>query len=512
MKQLLFLLAISVFGQTKFNPATEGLVDGCLVTCVDANGTVGLVNVTQPPYFASGSSATTTTVGTTPVGASVTLSDATSFKAGYGITIAGAGPSGATYFGSVVSASGSVLTITPATSTSVSAGAVVRHDDTAALQAAITAAGTAGGGALYLPAGFYRVNGALQDTSGANGKLIMPNVPYIANPPTPLISISIIGSSTQGLTGSTVGTIIQTDGTTGALISGFSADTGQGPFTNVKLTLDNLLLRSYDNPSIVMVNAGNIAGLEIGHLVVDTGFAPLCGYFPGCTFTEVPTHSNGIGVITPNLNNIGTVLIHELNVHGYYTHLWAQEHANVNNFFCLWAVNCIIAQSGGHSIHFNRVELEEATNGITSNGVLTVLTVSNLSGQNVTTMVNDSANWLEGTIAYRLSQDPVTVSGGKRLNLISLIRQGFAPPTISGCGATVGTQSVPEAGYVTSGTSGTCSFTLTFEYASKYAWSCQIASFSGVTTMFQSAWSSTTADFTGTTSNGEVLHYNCRPF
>ena len=48
-------------------------------------------------------------------------------------------------------------------------------DDTAAIQAAINAAGTAGGGVVFFPDGEYIIGGPLQDTTGYNAQLVMPH-------------------------------------------------------------------------------------------------------------------------------------------------------------------------------------------------------------------------------------------------------------------------------------------------------------------------------------------------
>ena len=68
---------------------------------------------------------------------SITLADASTFALQYGIMIVGAGAAGAKYIGQITAKSGNVLTISPPTSTAVSAGAAVRHDDTDAIKAAI---------------------------------------------------------------------------------------------------------------------------------------------------------------------------------------------------------------------------------------------------------------------------------------------------------------------------------------------------------------------------------------
>ncbi len=115
-------------------------------------------------FGASGSDTSTTTVGTTAPGttltvtscASFTPSDFSNFGANSGVSIDGAGVAAARYVGTLVSCSGTTMTVSPATSTSVSAGAVVRHNDTVAIAAAITAASANSGSIVILPRGVYR--------------------------------------------------------------------------------------------------------------------------------------------------------------------------------------------------------------------------------------------------------------------------------------------------------------------------------------------------------------------
>lgn len=135
-------------------------------------GTIGASVIYSPngalnvmAFGASGSAVATTTVGTTTASStSVTLTSASTCAAGQGITIAGAGAAGALYIGTISNVTGAVLTITPATSTTVSAGAAVNHDDTAAWQAALAHFGSAGShlsGELFCPSGDYVVSSPL---------------------------------------------------------------------------------------------------------------------------------------------------------------------------------------------------------------------------------------------------------------------------------------------------------------------------------------------------------------
>ncbi|HEX8999267.1 MAG TPA: right-handed parallel beta-helix repeat-containing protein, partial [Blastocatellia bacterium] len=118
-------------------------------------GTVGAINA-KVDYRASGSS--TATTGNMSSGSNVLIvPSSTDFFVDQGITVAGAGPSGATLYSTVQSISTDGLTITlNHSASSPVTGATVNHDDTAAIQAAIDAA-TSVGRAIHIPAGIYRV-------------------------------------------------------------------------------------------------------------------------------------------------------------------------------------------------------------------------------------------------------------------------------------------------------------------------------------------------------------------
>lgn len=91
-------------------------------------------------YYVAGTAASTTTTGTNAPRTTINIVSCTGLLANSGVNIAGAGVAGAQYVGTISSCSGTVLTVSPATSTSVRAGAAVSADDTVAFQNAVNAA------------------------------------------------------------------------------------------------------------------------------------------------------------------------------------------------------------------------------------------------------------------------------------------------------------------------------------------------------------------------------------
>jgi polygalacturonase len=108
-------------------------------------------------YLASGSAQSTT--GSIGVGSrQLTLAAAIDFQNGQGINITGAGSSGGALITTIIAGGGTTaLTLAATASTSVSGG-TVRHDDTAAINTAISVVSNSGNGFVYLPAGLYRTS------------------------------------------------------------------------------------------------------------------------------------------------------------------------------------------------------------------------------------------------------------------------------------------------------------------------------------------------------------------
>ena len=118
-------------------------------------GSLGLVVDVRRDYGASGSALQTT--GSIAAGSDVlTIAEVGDFQDGQGIAVAGAGAGGALLVTSIASGGGSTtLVLAEAAGTSV-VGAVVSHDDTAAIQGAVDAAAF-----VSVPHGIYRVSAAI---------------------------------------------------------------------------------------------------------------------------------------------------------------------------------------------------------------------------------------------------------------------------------------------------------------------------------------------------------------
>lgn len=410
--------------------------------------------LTQPPYNASGDGATTTTTsGTFGVGTSGTIASCSTFLANQGILITGAGTAGANYIGKVVTCSGTALTVTPATSTSIATGAVVKHDETAAFIAAIAALSSTGG-TIRLPrwqslaASTYRVNGPLLDTGGANAVLPMPTIAnYSANP----IVISIQGVETPGGTSAQAGEIIQTETPSGNLFGGYAAAAGAGfaPITNVKLYLQDLTLSSYTNPGVVMVNATLLQGLRTSRLYVNMPSPAL------------PSNTAGAAILMPEIANNLDLAISDTNVAGYYIGIQPGEHAQIDRVYSTLGVKCFVFDVGsnagapgiytGNSISGNYLWTMNCTNGIAGGTHDTTINIQNMDFEDNTNDILDSGH-LRGILEFHnpnsSSNCTYTLSGTTNLRPTPLwCAKQISTPAISGVnGANMSGFSVLGAG------------------------------------------------------------------
>jgi hypothetical protein len=126
-------------------------------------GTIILTPATNN-YGISGS-IVTTTGGISSSSYSLTVASPAGWISGMGIAVAGAGSGGSLLVTSVSSIAGSVFTLATAASTTVS-GATVWHNDTAAINAGISAAVSNGYHSVFLGTGNYNVTSGFTDSIG----------------------------------------------------------------------------------------------------------------------------------------------------------------------------------------------------------------------------------------------------------------------------------------------------------------------------------------------------------
>ena len=386
------------------------------------------VNAMAAPYYASGDIRTTTTSGTTAPGTSVTLATDIGFVAHQGIFIGGAGPAGGDYVGTVVSAVGTALVVTPATSTSVSNGAWVAHDDTTALQSAIDDTFAAGGGTI-LGRGFSRINGPLQDPSGANGILILPD--RIATFGSVPVDITIKGASSPAFSDqgsptypSAGGWIIACNkddrAGTGAMLSGrHNAGDGWGHFTFAFLTLEDVTFRAPAGTLINGINAYDIARVTMrGHVVVETG--PVTA-LAAITYDKY-------AVQFPAFNCVPPGQVDSLTVSSFYRGVKAYERTHIAYLYATYCLYPVEVNGGLLVIDSGTFDVWKSAFRTTSGGFLKVGAVALDQGDYI---VDDPSNLLTGEITVTKGSGQMGMCGGSKVIVNQLGKMSKLATTVS---------------------------------------------------------------------------------
>lgn len=209
-------------------------------------------------------------------------------------------------------------------------------DDTVAIQAAIDAVSALGGGRIYFPPGTYLVGGALQDVSGRNAQLLLPNVPDTTAP----VTIELLGalapptqwSNNTGLPPATAFSTLKSTltGATGsaAFIAGMAPPTSVF-FGNVQLVVRNLIVQMPPNPSFSAFDCRGIMGPQFYNVLIHTGAL-------NSTVSQ-PTNGNAVGIKLAPSGHAGSQLVWMVDIWGFYTGMWSGELATCH--VQMW--NCI---------------------------------------------------------------------------------------------------------------------------------------------------------------------------
>lgn len=196
-------------------------------------------------------------------------------------------------------------------------------DDTAAIQAAINAAGAAGGGVVYFPKGVYLCNGPFDATT--NSILRFPYVPILESP-------GVYGSPvTIELRGESPAAVAARPLVNGSIIKTTKTGTGTGPailaahsylgrsvvidftttFSYVQAVIRNLHFQVPADPTIWGLRLDTAVMGILEDVVVATAATGvgIAGIYPE------PTHAGIVGIFNPAVGNFAT---------NYMNRVWAQ--------------------------------------------------------------------------------------------------------------------------------------------------------------------------------------------
>lgn len=362
-------------------------------------------DVTEAPYYAALDTRTTTTSGTTPVGTTVALSSDIGLVEHHGIFIAGAGVAGADYVGTVTASNGTLVIVSPATSTQVAAGAIVRHDDSAAINAAIADAGMALGGTVRIP-GHAIVNGPFLDPLLANGILVLPSLFYGAGMHPIEIVIEGLPNSTwsdQGPLGPS--SIIETHKAdaagTGAVLSGYcDSSTPWGKFTACFLKLRNICIRVPANPAINGVNAYNIGRVQCeGNVVVDTGHS----YGPNLSHDKYAFRA-------PAFNSVPPSHIAALTIAGFKRGLLSYDRVGCDYLYSSYCEYPI--QTGTGSTYIGKAVIDVCKAGVSTLAGGGLIKIDLMAIDQADFLLIDTFNNMYGDITYARGAGQLAISGG----------------------------------------------------------------------------------------------------
>jgi hypothetical protein len=225
-----------------------------------------------------------------------------------------------------------------------------KTDNTAAFSACMKDIIEAGGGRMLIPNGIYR------------GRIIIPGTKK-------WITVEIVGESEPtpifGTIGSfefpNNGTIIKCIAESGPAVISAAAtpDKLYMNFSGVHVSLRNLDVRTYNNPSIGGIDLLNAVQCKLENVFVNTD-----GYN---VQASKPTHGTA-GITTPACNNGALTILRNVVVTGYHTGIVVNEHTDGDNITVASNVNGLQFDFAHHASRFGRVGAYRCTNNFTVTG------------------------------------------------------------------------------------------------------------------------------------------------
>ena len=253
-------------------------------------------------------------------------------------------------------------------------------------------------GTIYMPCGTYLVNGPLQQTSGANAILPVPQIPSYGG----LEADIVIEGCSKAVWDTNDGTYIVTNEATGNLFGGYDAAPGGlnlVGLTYVKLNLKNIGLQGPANSTLTMVNGRFFTGMSLDHMIINTaGGSP------------VPTSGSGACAVFPGIGNEVDNYLNDVQCGGYWNGYTFGEHTEVEHAFATNTHNCFVFDVGpnnypgstpgynGNGISVLHSWCNASTNGYVGGANPSAVNVVVGEAENVTNDVYDPNGMLRGTL------------------------------------------------------------------------------------------------------------------
>ncbi len=320
-------------------------------------------------------------------------------------------------------------------------------DDTPAIQDALDACMTAGGGTVFFPNGIYAIKGALQATSTYNSQLTIAQNAYSgSNPP---VSIRLLGMGPNAQSNdqpsgsadpSLSGAILLSDwngsisGSPAVIAAGkVDALAGVGASFNwVFVHFESIEIRTHANPKLTAIQMRSAATVSCVHVTLstDTDSASMA----------VPSNSNAIGLDMPyGFNSNHPDQLDDVFIDGYYYGARVSEQANGDVTFG-HCTNAMWLQGGQgsptylrHSNRFGKVLVFSCPRGLVFSDDVRWVTIQQLMVEHDDTAgifdaiydIDDASNYARGFIGYHTSEytagpdDDLRMNGGTALSLHS---------------------------------------------------------------------------------------------
>lgn len=314
-------------------------------------------------------------------------------------------------------------------------------DDTDAIQAAITAVWTAGGGTVFFPKGIYLCNGPF--LSGYNSVLALPinsatgatayTIEFVGEVP-PGHTVAYAFDNTKC---STIKTTKTGTGSYPALFAGNSYQ-GIGPISytlmnNVKVFMRNLFFQVPDNPSVYGVRLDGVGWASVDDCVVIAGNAA----------TE-PTGGTA-AMWMPDTINFGETWLNRVFVAGFDTGFMLGEHTRAPLIYAHLCKNGVTFLPSNYPSWAN-IQLSSCVKGINFSGTqhvvdLLIETEHDGSGWWAPTYdINDPTNAAAGMVRTYVGNgmsggDQVfSLNGGAGLTIVNLYNGDIQLATAAGAG------------------------------------------------------------------------------
>jgi hypothetical protein len=279
-------------------------------------------------------------------------------------------------------------------------------NDCTAIQAAIYAAGLAGGGTVFFPDGIYNISTNPFTYTGAYGpwpaqnssggqmltQLHFPTLNLYTNSPICIIlkgahqiapQTSWGGGGVNGASNSINGAIIlsqRTDGNVGntAVIgTGFSTnDYGAWQENGMYIVLDSIIVRTKPGANYNAVNLVYFGMASVYNCLIDTGSA--------VNLLTVPTTFN-YGLRMPYVNNWVISEVRNTDIIGYFNGLNVNEHIDGDNIRIWCCINGLVVGTAYHTMTINHLLCVGCTTNIYADAAFKApLTIANFSTEHTT--------------------------------------------------------------------------------------------------------------------------------